>query len=112
MSPSGTTNTVVTRANGLPVTWNGGDANGYVQILIESATDLTITQGASAQCNVASSAGSFTIPSWVTLALPSGPGLFEFASSASGVPFTANGLNAGALFTYNTIASFNGFPVN
>jgi hypothetical protein len=86
----------VTRANGITLTWSGGAANYIIQITGESATDNTSTNGASFGCYVAASAGTFTIPASVLLALPSGPfGGWGFAPYTPSGTFSASGLNLG-----------------
>lgn len=101
----------VTRANGLTVTWSGGSANSAIQILGSSATDATLTNGANFDCFVAASAGTFTIPPSVLLALP--PGSFSvmtFQTNAAGGSFNATGLNLGLFrMSYNTDIFFNRF---
>jgi hypothetical protein len=99
----------VTRANGLTVTWKGGDATGNVSLVLSSALDNTFTQGGSAQCNVAASAGTFTIPPYILLALPTGNfANLLFGGSEISVPFTATGLAFGTLHvqTLNTLVGF------
>lgn len=90
----------VTRASGLTVTWKGGDPNALVELAVTSALDNTFTSGGFARCKVAASAGTFTIPPYVLLALPTG----NFANLVLGgaefsVPFTATGITIGSLHT-------------
>jgi hypothetical protein len=67
---SGSTTTVI-RANGLPITWTGGDPNGSIQINGTSFVFVNATfAGASFVCSAKTSAGAFTVPSVVLLALP------------------------------------------
>jgi uncharacterized protein (TIGR03437 family) len=117
VSPQSPNNLTVTRSSGMTVTWTGGDPNGHVEIYISSATDNTFNTGALANCTAAASAGTFTIPPYVLLALPAGnltyfelgPGTVAAASEA---PFTATGLNVGFVQTFIDGTSFGGFALN
>ncbi len=63
--------TTVNRANGQTVTWTGGDNTSSVQILGFSTTGAsTALVGAEFVCTAPASAGTFTIPAAVLLALP------------------------------------------
>jgi len=63
--------TTVNRAQGLTVTWSGGDPSAWVGI---AGTAIQIQGGASVYgsfvCVAPSTAGQFTVPSYVTLSLP------------------------------------------
>jgi uncharacterized protein (TIGR03437 family) len=98
----------VVRSNGMTVTWTGGDPNGYVQIVVTGATDQTFNLAAQAICNVKAGLGTFTIPPYVMLALPSSPnaGGFTIAPVTAEVPFTAKGLGVGILTTQIDGAGF------
>jgi len=61
----------VTRASGLNVTWSGGDPTGSVYILGTSSAGNT---GAGFVCLERTSAGQFTVPSYVLAALPASSG--------------------------------------
>ncbi len=85
----------ITRGNGVTLTWTGGAANAMIQIQGGNSTDNTGAIGASFTCFVAASAGTFTIPPSVLLAMP--PGAFsgsawEFATYAPYGTFSASGL--------------------
>ena len=116
VSPPSADGLTVTRSSGMTVTWTGGDPNGYVEISIASMTDTTFSAGAFANCKAPASAGTFTIPSYVLLALPAGkftgfelgPGTNQAAATA---PFTANGLTAGMVQTYVDGAILVGFEL-
>jgi hypothetical protein len=102
-------NAAVKRSNGLPVTWTGGVANEYVQIEVNAPTDSTCTTGASAVCTVPGTAGTFTIPSYVLMALPATPlgvsgGLVLSMITLNS--FTATGLAIELLQTYTNAAGF------
>ncbi|MGP8246788.1 MAG: hypothetical protein ACLQVN_19995 [Bryobacteraceae bacterium] len=84
----------VTRSSGLAFTWSGGVSNAYVQLQVTGPTDSTFSNGAIAVCNVAASAGTFTIPSYVMLALPASnfasfqvQQFAEAAVTAQGMPY-------------------------
>lgn len=101
----------VTRSSGLPVAWTGGASNAYVQIQIQSATDNTYTNGATAICNAPANAGSFTIPPYVLLALPAGNfASFQFQQQTEAA-FTATGLPFGTISTGNAPTVIGGFTL-
>ncbi len=84
----------VTRSSGVNVSWTGGDPSGNLQIGISNQAN-----GTSAQCVVSSGPGTFTIPAYVMLALPTGGYTFSFASAWEYVPVIATGLDLG-IFQY------------
>ncbi len=88
---------VVTRSNGMTVTWTGGDPAGTVEIELSSASDSTLTTGALAICTAPAAAGSFTVPPYILDALPAGSFAgFRFSSPETyGPAFTASGLGLG-----------------
>jgi uncharacterized protein (TIGR03437 family) len=113
VSPQNGPNFSVNRANGLTVTWTGGDANSTVTILVQAAIDQALTTGATAACFVAANAGTFTIPPYVLLRLPSGPlAAFEFMPYGVRSTFTANGIDLGIIDSSNDGTAFNGFSLN
>jgi len=95
-SPASGPNIPVIRANGITLTWSGGGSNSAIEIDGQSATDSTNTNGASFSCYVLASAGTFTVPPSVLLALPAGhnSGL-DFDPSIYPVTFSATGLGLG-----------------
>jgi uncharacterized protein (TIGR03437 family) len=93
-----------TRANGMTVTWTGGSGN--LQVELNSCSDNSCNNGASAVCIVPASAGTFTIPPYVLEALPAGTSAGLVLSSYSMASFTATGLNAGTLLTYSNDSGF------
>jgi hypothetical protein len=102
----------VIRASGMPVTWSGGASNAYIQIEVQSPTDSTYTNGATAVCNVAASAGSFTIPPYALLALPAGNlASFQFQQQTESSFTAAKGLPYGTIHTSNAPGSFNNFTL-
>jgi hypothetical protein len=61
----------IDRTQPLKITWSGGDANGYVDIQgAGSAGGYTV----GFECAAPTSAGQFTIPSSILLAMPTGAG--------------------------------------
>ncbi len=99
--------TTVTRSSGMTVTWTGGDPNGNVQITVTSATDNTLANGDQAICTAPASAGTFTIPPYVLLALPAGfDAGFVISPTPTGSLFTATGLTFGILTTQNDGTGF------
>jgi hypothetical protein len=100
-------NTTVARSNGLTVTWSGGDPSGNVRIVVTSATDNTYTNADQAVCIAPASAGTFTIPPYVLLALPAGTFAgFVLQPADSAVVFPATGLNIGFLRTHHDGTGF------
>ncbi len=97
-SPSGASNgLVVIRRQGMPVAWNPGGATGLVPLVLSVSTekgDFT-----AAVCTVLASAGTFTIPAYALLALPSSGGFLTFRTGdvrpAASALFSASGLNLG-----------------
>jgi uncharacterized protein (TIGR03437 family) len=82
----------VTRASGQPVTWSGGAPNSYVFISGSSASNAA---SASFTCYAPASAGQFTVPSYVLLALPAGPNGDLLIENAVASTFSASGLTSG-----------------
>ncbi|MBS1858344.1 MAG: hypothetical protein JST11_23440, partial [Acidobacteria bacterium] len=86
--------TLVTRSNGLTVTWTGGQANQIVQLEGFNTTDITYTVGADFLCSVPASAGTFTIPPDVLMPMPAGSlGGLLFRPLVTPVGVTGTGLN-------------------
>jgi len=92
--PDASSPTAVTRSSGLTVTWSGGNDQTFIQIQGFNATDDTGSLGASFQCNVPSTAGTFTIPPNVLMALPaSNFGGLIFAAAVLPTNISGTGLN-------------------
>jgi uncharacterized protein (TIGR03437 family) len=87
----------VTRSNGLTVTWSGGAANGYIKLNGFNQTDSTGIVGASFTCIVPASQGTFTIPPYVLLALPTSGqfsfGGLDFHPATLPIPIPGSNLN-------------------
>ena len=97
--PDATNPAIVTRANGLTVTWTGGSQNGFISIDGSSATDGSFTTGASFHCLAPAAAGSFTIPANILLALPAGNfARLDFQPSFSLGNLSGTGLNFTKVF--------------
>ena len=80
----------VTRAQGATVTWSGGFASGFVQI--------SGSAGAPALkffCYTPTSAGQFTIPPSILLAVPPGPGSINVSDTTSVQTISASSLDLG-----------------
>jgi uncharacterized protein (TIGR03437 family) len=112
-SPASASNFTVTRAKGMTVTWNTNGSTGHVELVLISGTSPPVQ----AVCTAPASAGTFTIPSYVLLALPAGSATgFRFQPGdqgpASSAAFSATGLNAGIAQTFIDGVSFGGFTVN
>lgn len=92
--PDSVNSFVVTRANGMIVTWTGGSSSaGYIKLSGSSATNNTYNTGAGFQCVVPASAGTFTIPPSVLLAMPPGNfGGFDFHPTVTPVALITSGL--------------------
>jgi hypothetical protein len=84
--------TSVTRANGVKVTWQGGQSGTYVEI---SGFSEGNGVGAGFYCLARQQDLGFTVPSWVTESLPAGQGDLDVSNVSSPVNFTAHGLNFG-----------------
>lgn len=106
--------TTVNRAQGLPVTWTGGDPNGFVQIYgysLSEASENAVTGFFT--CMERASVGSFNVPSVVLLALPPSPtggGLSLAPTGILGVggvsavrEFTAPGIDTGTILSTTVI---------
>ena len=100
--------TDVIRANGQNVTWTGADPAGTVLISGSSSSGTTVDAvGATYTCHANASAGNFTIPSQVLLALPVSVAVQNLPTGAMLVgtygarPFTASGLDVGSMLYLN-----------
>jgi len=82
----------IARANGQNITWTGGAANSYV---IMSGSSSNSTASASFTCYAPASAGQFTVPSYVLLALPASTNGNLLVENPVTTTFSASGLTAG-----------------
>jgi hypothetical protein len=85
----------VNRAQGLTVNWTGGDPNGFA-IISGYAMVSQGNGGALFSCMTVASAGTFTVPPMVTMALPaSGSGGVTLMGASAPVSFTGQGIDVG-----------------
>ena len=84
--------TSVTRSQGITIDWTGVDPSSYVSIT-GSSSNSNVT--ASFTCFAPQAALSFTVPSYITLALPAGSGSLFVFNQTMPVNFTAMGINFG-----------------
>jgi uncharacterized protein (TIGR03437 family) len=82
------------RSAGIVFTWNGG-TSGIVDIEVSAAPDAFPTQSATVHCSVLASAGTFTVPGYLLLALPAtnNAGNFSFSFEPQHTLITATGVN-------------------
>lgn len=97
----------------MPVAWNSNGATGLVPLAMTGYTGKGA--GRTAICTVLASDGSFTIPPYALLTLPSSPGsILTFRPGdlqpAASALFSATGLDLGivqATFMYISITGFS-----
>jgi hypothetical protein len=99
----------VTRTNGVTLNWTGGSSNSYVYI---QGTSSSNSASASFLCYAPASAGQFTVPPYVLLALPpSTNGTLGIATSPTPTSFTASGLTNPGIgiigISYGITAAYN-----
>jgi hypothetical protein len=90
--------TVVTRSQGVTLTWSGGTPGAYVTINGSSTSSPVSGTPVSASftCQAPLSAGTFTVPAAVLLALPAGTlGKLSLIDNTTPQAFTATGLDLG-----------------
>jgi uncharacterized protein (TIGR03437 family) len=88
--------TTVNHAQGITVNWTGGSGGAYVIINGGVSAMIGSAQGTVGfNCYAPLSAGSFTVPPWVTLSLPFGSGALSVSVTSSPALFTAPGLDLG-----------------
>ncbi len=92
----------VTRSQGVTVNWTGG-GSGFVEIAGGSiATSTSALFSAAFVCDAAASAGTFTVPASVLLALPAGTGSLGVSNYTMPQSFTASGLDFAFALSYST----------
>ncbi|MGB7761918.1 MAG: hypothetical protein WBL61_18940 [Bryobacteraceae bacterium] len=89
----------VTRASGVTTTWTGGASNTYVHIS-GSAVSSNLAFSASFVCNALWSAGTFTVPPAVLLALPAGSGSLSVSNYTNPAPVNIPDLDFGYAMAY------------
>jgi uncharacterized protein (TIGR03437 family) len=87
-------NTTITRTQGITVTWTGGAAGTFAQIT-GNAVSSSPHFSASFVCNAPVAAGSFTVPESILLALPAGSGSLAVGNNTMPATFSATGLDFG-----------------
>jgi len=86
------------RAQGLTLTWTGGNPTGVAEIIATSSANTADgTVSARLYCEVPNSAGQFTIPASALLALPPGSGQLSIGANDQSPAFTAQGLDGGVV---------------
>lgn len=89
----------VNRSEGLTVTWSGGSPSSFVVIQGSATVAPPGTDSVAFTCAASSASGQFTIPPSLLLAMPTGGrGELSVNSVAFPSPFSAPGLNLGAVF--------------
>jgi uncharacterized protein (TIGR03437 family) len=85
----------VNRSDGVTFNWSGGAPGTYVTISGQSSAVAgnAASPSAAFACNIPVSAGQFTVPSNVLLALPPGSGSLTIQNFTLPVPFAATGLD-------------------
>jgi hypothetical protein len=102
-APDAANPTAVTRSNGLTVTWTGAQANEIVQLEGFNATDNTNNVGADFVCSAPATAGTFTIPPSVLMAVPPGSfGGLTFRSMVTPVAISGTGLTVAFMNAWYT----------
>lgn len=88
----------INRAQGATLTWSGGSPGTFVMILGSARVAPTAPTSVSFACAAPVSAGQFTIPPSLLLAMPAGTGQLSLYNVAFPAPFSAPGLDLGAVF--------------
>ncbi len=86
--------TPVQTGQSLPFRWTGGDAGSFATIWLSSSSANLTT---SIRCNVPASAGSFTVPDYLTRTLVQGQGTVSVGSFSPATVFTATGLDTASV---------------
>jgi uncharacterized protein (TIGR03437 family) len=97
--------TTINRANGVTVNWSGAPSNTFVIVSGSSASQQAPLAKAGFFCSVPASAGTFTVPSYVLLALPAAgnglipPDSLHVTQATLGQSFSAPPLNVGIIMS-------------
>jgi uncharacterized protein (TIGR03437 family) len=90
---------LVARASGVTVNWSGGPANADVQVSAWTGSPAGFTR---IYCHAPTSAGQFTIPPSILLALAPGQGGVEISTITFAL-LTASGVDLGGIAAYSSI---------
>jgi uncharacterized protein (TIGR03437 family) len=102
------TNTTIARAQPLAITWSGGDANGYVDILGEAVVGNPATYTYYFHCSSPTSTGQFTVPPSVMLGMPVGSNAFaSLQVSTEAFPVTSVAVPGFDVFINTSQFQFN-----
>jgi uncharacterized protein (TIGR03437 family) len=95
----------ISRSQGVSVSWTGGAAGTYVTINgTSTATIAGQPVSVSFTCAAPVSAGQFTVPSYVLLALPAGSGTLGLDNFTNPTTFTATGLDFGYQYAGSAVS--------
>ena len=113
-SPASANGLTVSRGIGMTVTWNGNGSTSHVELVLGSPADSATTS--SVTCNVAASAGTFTIPSYMLFTLANtNSAIFSLSPGNSGpaasAQFSAPGVDIGVTDTFIGSDALNGFRI-
>jgi len=114
-NPASGSGLTITRAKGMTVTWNPNGSTGHVELVISAYVDQNTA--AQAVCTAPASAGTFTIPPYVLLALPATNGAnFWFQpgdqNPAFSGTFAASGLAVGVAQSFVDGVAFHSVTLN
>jgi uncharacterized protein (TIGR03437 family) len=87
----------IARSTGVQVTWTGGAPSTFVTI---NGTSVSGTTYGSFTCIAPVSAGQFTVPGYVTSALPAGTGGLSVYNTTNYQTFAASGIDLGISYGY------------
>jgi uncharacterized protein (TIGR03437 family) len=87
----------VNRTQGLSVTWTGG-ASGALSFVVISGSSSNSSVSGRYTCIAPTSAGQFTVPSYILLGLPAGNGTTSVGNDSNYSTFSATGINSGLGF--------------
>lgn len=80
---------------GATVSWSPGSTAAFVGILGSAISDTGSTAGF--YCRAPTGPGQFTIPAFILMAIPSGPGTVALEATSSQRSFSAPGIDFGSL---------------
>lgn len=87
----------------MTVNWSEAAQDVTLQFQLQTS-DSTSTSGATLLCNAPSSAGSFTIPPYVLLALPANTSVELISMQYTEAPVSAPNLNYGVIVATRTLS--------